>query len=64
MPDKISTSNLNTLASETLGDLKPYQLSQVMDVLSRMKFDRGASPSYVAQPTISQIVTALGSNEP
>jgi hypothetical protein len=61
---KLTTAQLNALTSTTLGDLKPYQLNQVIDVLNRLKWDRGSTSNFTAQPTITNIVTALGSNQP
>lgn len=61
---KMTTSDLNTLTATTLGNLKPYQLEQVQDVLARLKWDRGGISDVSVQPTITDIVTALGSNQP
>lgn len=60
----LTTSALNTLTASTLGSLKPYQLQQVMEVLDKVKFERGSVSDMSAQPTITTIVTALGSNNP
>ena len=61
---KLTTAQLNTLTSTTLGNLYPYQLQQVMDALARLHYERGSNSDVSAQPTISTIVTALGSNNP
>jgi hypothetical protein len=61
---KLTTAQLNTLASTTLGNLYPYQLAQVQDALSRLHYERGSTSDVGTQPTISAIVTALGSNNP
>ncbi len=61
---RLTTAQLNSLAATTLGDLKPYQLDQVIDVLNRVKFNRGGGSDMSVQPTISTIITALGSNNP
>lgn len=61
---KLTTTALNSLAATTLGNLKPYQLDQVQDVLNRLKWERGSNSDVSVQPTISTIITALGSNNP
>ncbi len=61
---RLTTAALNTLASTTLGNLKPYQLQQVMEVLDRLDYVRGGASDVSTQPTISTIITALGSNNP
>jgi len=55
---------ITALLSTTLGNLKPYQLDQVQDVLNRMKWNRGSNSDVSAQPLISTIISALGANEP
>jgi len=61
---KLTTAQLNTLCSSTLGSLAPYQLKQVMEALERVDYVRGSQSDMSGQPTISTIVTALGSNNP
>lgn len=61
---RLTTAALNTLCSTTLGNLQPYQLKQVMEVLDRVDFVKGSQSDMSGQPTISTIVTALGSNNP
>lgn len=62
---RLTTAQLNTLASTTLGNLKPYQLRQVQEVLDRVNWgNRGGDSDVSVQPTISTIVTALGTNNP
>ena len=61
---RLKTSDLNTLNSTQLGSLKPYQLCQVIEVLDKLKWDRGSQSDVSVQPTIADIVTALGSNNP
>lgn len=62
---RLKTSDLNSLTSTLLGSLKPYQIRQVQEVLDRVNWGPDGSDSDVSvQPTISQIVTALGSNDP
>ena len=73
---RLTTSALNSLASTTLGNLKPYQLRQVQEVLDRVNWGKASanlgvdpdigkgSESDVTQPTIAQIITLLGANNP
>jgi hypothetical protein len=68
---RLLTSDLNTLNSSTLGSLKPYQIRQVMEVLDRVNWGsansnagRGSDSDNSGQPTLTQIVTALGNNNP
>ena len=68
---RLTTSALNSLASTTLGNLYPYQIRQVQELLDRVNWGaantragEGADSDVGAQPTITQIVTLLGSNNP
>lgn len=61
---KLTTAQLTTLGSTTIANAKPYQLQQVLDAIARTKWDRGSNSDVSAQPTISTIITALGSNNP
>ncbi len=62
---RLTTAQLNTLNSTTLGNLKPYQLRQVQEVLDRVNWgERGSDSDVSVQPLISAIVTALGTNNP
>ncbi len=56
---RLTTAALNTLNATTLGNLRPYQLEQVLDYLKRANYDRGApAGDGTDQPTMTQIVTA------
>lgn len=68
---KLTTAALNALNSTQLGSLKPYQIAQVADLLKRINWGkansdagRGSMSNVANQPTIAQIVTALGANNP
>jgi hypothetical protein len=74
---RMLTSDLNTLSSSTLGSLKPYQVRQVYEFLSRVNWGNatttpgvtpplgmGSDSDVSAQPTITQIITMMGSNNP
>lgn len=68
---RLTTSALNTLNSSTLGTLKPYQLNQVMEYLSRVNWGaansgsgKGSISNEANQPTMAQIVTAVSPNNP
>lgn len=68
---RLTTSALNTLNSSTLGSLKPYQIAQVKEYLDRINWGRansnageGSQSNVANQPTIAQIVTAAGTNNP
>lgn len=61
---RLTTATLTALASTTLGNLKPYQLRQVIEALERTNFVKGSNSDMASQPTISTIITALGSNNP
>lgn len=60
----LTTAELTSLTSTTIGDAKPYQLEQVFDALSRLRWERGSNADVSAQPTISTIIASLGSNQP
>ena len=66
---RLTTAALNTLNSTTLGNLKPYQIQQVREYLSRIAWGKansssgeGSQSNVANQPTIAQIVTLAGSN--
>ena len=68
---RLTTSALNSLASTTLGNLYPYQIRQVQELLGRVNWGnansvagKGSDSDVGAQPTITQIITLLGSNNP
>jgi hypothetical protein len=68
---RLKTSDLNTLASSPLGSLTPIQLKQVMEFLSRVPWGdannvagEGSQSDVGNVPTITQIVTMMGSNNP
>jgi hypothetical protein len=61
---RLTTAQLTALLTTQLGALKPYQLEQVQDVLSRVKFERGSNSDVSVQPTISTITTSLSTNNP
>jgi hypothetical protein len=68
---RLATSDLNTLNSSTLGTLHPYQIRQVQELLDRVNWGNansgageGSDSDISGQPTIAQIVTMLGSNNP
>lgn len=68
---RLKTSDLNTLNSSTLGTLKPYQIQQVVEYLERINWGKanssageGSQSNVSNQPTLTQIVTLAGSNNP
>lgn len=68
---RLTTAALNTLTSTTLANLHPYQICQVQEYLDRIawgKANGGAGEGSMSdvgnQPTIAQIVTLAGSNNP
>ena len=68
---RLTTSALTALASTTLGALYPYQIRQVQEVLDRVNWGNansvtgeGSDSDISGQPTIAQIVTLLGTNNP
>ena len=68
---RLTTAALNTLAATTLGNLKPYQIRQVQEYLDRIQWGKannsageGSDANVANQPTITQVVTLAGSNNP
>lgn len=68
---RLTTSALNTLNSSNLGTLKPYQVRQVMEFLDRVNWGnansvagKGSDSNNANQPTLAQVVTMMGSNNP
>jgi hypothetical protein len=62
---------LNTLNSSTLGSLKPYQIRQVQEYLGKVAWGKanssageGSDSNVGNQPTIAQVVTLMGANNP
>jgi hypothetical protein len=67
---RLTNAQFNALASSTLGSLCPYQIEQVQEALDRINWGRannnageGSMSDVSNQPTIAQILTALGSNK-
>lgn len=58
---RLTNANVTSLLTTQLGSLKPYQLEQVLDFLSRTPYDRKSVANITAQSTISTIVTAMNS---
>jgi hypothetical protein len=61
MPRRLTLTELNTLAGQTLGSLKPSQLVQVEEALQRIPramHIEGDNPP-ASQPTISTILGTL-----
>jgi len=68
---RLTTSALTSLASTTLGALCPYQIFQVEEFLNRVNWGNansvageGSNSDVGAQPTITQIITMIGTNNP
>jgi hypothetical protein len=68
---RLTTAALNTLNATTLGNLQPYQIKQVQEYLNRVNWGNansvageGSQSDVGSQPTIAQIVTLMGSNNP
>lgn len=61
---RLTTAALTTMASSTLGSLKPYQLRQVIEAIERTNYEKGTQSDMSVQPTITAIITALGANNP
>jgi hypothetical protein len=68
---RLTTAQLTALLTAQLGTLQPYQIRQVFEFLSRVHWGsansasgEGSDSNVANQPTISQIVTLLGTNNP
>lgn len=70
---RLTTAAITTLASTTLGNLYPYQIRQVQEFLDRLNWGgapavapqgEGSDSDVGAQPTITQIITFIGANNP
>ena len=74
---RLTTTALTSLASTTLGNLHPYQIRQVFEYLDRVNWGnasanlgvdpplgKGSESDISKQPTITQIITMMGANEP
>lgn len=68
---RLTTAQFNTLNGNLVGDLKPYQVAQIKEYLDRINWSKansgsgGGSQSNISnQPTLAQIRTLAGSNNP
>ena len=68
---RLTAAAFSALASTTLGALRPYQIRQVQEVLDRIAWGnansnagQGSDSDVSHQPTITQIITLLGANNP
>jgi hypothetical protein len=68
---RLKTSDLNTLNSSTLGSLQPHQIRQVQEYLDRIAWGKansvsgeGSQSNVSNEPTLAEIVTLAGSNNP
>jgi hypothetical protein len=59
---KLTTAQAVALESTTLGNLKPYQLDQVQDLLARFKWEQGSNADVSVQATITTIFAGLTNN--
>lgn len=59
---RLTTAQMSTLTSTTLGNLKPYQIRQVVEFLDRFNYVRGSNSDVSTESTITTIVTALSTN--
>ncbi|MFN0166708.1 MAG: hypothetical protein ACKV22_09775 [Bryobacteraceae bacterium] len=54
----LTKTEVLALLSQTAGDLKPYQLEQILDALNRRPYNRGnPSDGFAAQSTMSVVVS-------
>ena len=68
---RLTTAAFNTLNSSNLGTLHPYQIRQVKEFLDRVNWGnansgagKGSDSNVGNQPTLAQIITMMGSNNP
>lgn len=62
---KYETADLNTIAAATVGSCQPWQLKAVLEALKHINYgNRGSQSDMSNQPTITQIVTLLGTTNP
>jgi hypothetical protein len=74
---RLTTAAFTTLASTQLSALCPYQIRQVQEFLDRVNWGnatttpgvtpalgRGSDSDVSSQPTIAQILVAVGANNP
>ena len=74
---RLTTAAMTSLASSALSTLRPYQLEQVVEFLGRVNWGkasanlgtdpdlgRGSQSDVGSQPTIAEIITLIGANNP
>lgn len=68
---RLTTAQFNTLNAATVGSLYPYQIEQIKEYLGRINWGNansqsgeGSQSDVSGQPTLTQIVTLAGSNNP
>jgi hypothetical protein len=50
----LTLAQINTLLAETVGNLQPYRLAQLVDALNRRTF-ADTAPTYTSQPSLTTI---------
>jgi hypothetical protein len=59
---RLTTAALNTLLSTTLGNLKPYQIRQVQEWLSRTYYVQGPQSDVGVESNMTTIVGTVSPN--
>jgi hypothetical protein len=67
---KLTTSGFSAIQATTVANLYPYQIMQLQELLSQVAWGKG--PTYTQgsqsdvsnQPTLGNILTLLGANNP
>lgn len=61
---RLTTAGLNALLSTQLGSITTAQIRQIVELLDRLHYNIGGMSDISNEPTLTQIVAKLGSNNP
>ena len=61
---RLTKAELTALQATPIGNLKPYQLQQFQEALSKVNYNKGSTSDIAAQPTITTIVATMPAGYP
>lgn len=61
---RLTKAELVALQATPIGNLKPYQVQQFAEAISKVNYNRGSGSDVAAQPTITTIVATMPAGYP